>query len=154
MKERWLYLLALTVAAFCAVVIAISPFAPAIRAALVRPAIYLAAALAVVLFLRMLFDPKCRRGIDAANLELRGGRPWPWGRKIKFADPEWGIFGSRGGEPGLLRVRAVLFVEFILAILLSGRNGSDVLVLSFAGLMVAMMLTIIHVGLTTPVASR
>ena len=154
MKERWLYLLSVTVAAFCAVLVAVSPLFPALRTALVRPSIYVAAAVAVVLFLRMLFDPRCRRGIDAANVELRGGRPWPSGRGIKFADPEWGFFGSRVGTPALLRVRAVLFVEFILAMVLSGWGGSDVLVLSFAGLAVAMMLTIIHAGLHTPLASR
>ena len=154
MKQRWIYLPALTVAAFCAVVIAVSPFVPAVRTALVGPSIYFAAAVAVVLFVRTLLDPKCRRGIDAANVELRFGRPWPSWRRIRFFDPEWGFFGSRGGSPALLSVRAVLFVEFILAMVLSGQEGSDVLVLSFAALAVAMMLSIIHGALNTSLASR
>ena len=150
-KERWLYLPALTVAALCALVIAVSPFVASVRAVLVRPSIYVAAALAIALFVRMLLDPKCRRGIDAANIELRGGKPWPSGRRIKFSDAEWGLFGSRVGTPALAWVRAALFVEFILAMLLSGRNGSELSVLSFAALAVALLLSIIHGALNTPV---
>ena len=151
MKERWLYLPAITIAALCAVVIAITPFVASVRTTLVRPSVYIAAAMAVVLFVRILFDPKCRRGIDAANLELRGGRPWPGWRSIEFFDPEWGLFGSRMGSPTLLRVRAVLFVEFILVMVLSGRNGGDVLVLSFAASSIPGMLSIIHAAQKTSV---
>jgi hypothetical protein len=151
--DRWLYAIALVLAAACAALIALSPFVDLVSDALVRPATYVAAAVAAVLFLRMLFDPKCHRGINAAKREMRGDRPFGF-RWISFSDPQWGLFGSRAGEPALLWVRAVLMGEFILAMLLSGKEGSDILLLAFAAFFVAMMLSIIHVGMTTPTSQN
>ena len=108
-----------------------------------------------MLFMRMLFDPQCRRGIDAANTELRGGQPLsPFHfRRIGFFDPQWGVFGSRVGERPLQLVRTVLFFEFIVALVLTGRGRSDLLLLAAAAFAVAMMLSIIHLGLNTPGAA-
>src|SRR5438445_4171200 len=108
MRSHALYLPALVVAALGAAVVALSAFVQPLRAALVHPLTLIEGAVTVALFLRMLFDPQCRRGIDAANIELRAGRPWPSGRGIKFADPEWGLFGSRSGNRPLQVIRALL----------------------------------------------
>jgi hypothetical protein len=106
-----------------------------------------AAAVAIALFLRMLFDPRCRRGIDAANAELRGDRPWPSMRRVKFSEPEWGLFRTRSGNRSLQVLRAILFFEFIIALVLTGRDRTDLLLLAAASFAVTMMLSIIHIGL-------
>jgi len=146
MNDRWLALPAFTVAAVCAVVIAVSAFVPLIHGGLVEPLTYVAGVVAIMLFVRLVLDPKIRRGIDAANIEMRGGRPWP-GMNRAFFDRDWGLFGSRLGSRPLLALRAILLVEFVLAMMLSGRKGSDLLALSFVALMIAMLLGLMRVGL-------
>ncbi len=149
MRSHALYFPALVVAALGAALVAIGAFVQPLRAVVVYPMTLIVAAMAIVLFLRMLFDPQCRRGIDAANAELRGGRPWPTARRIKFSDPEWGLFGSRSGNRPLQVVRAALLLEFIVTLLLTGKGRTDLLLLAAASFAVAMALTIIHVGLNT-----
>jgi hypothetical protein len=116
---------------------------------LVRPLIWVAAAALAVLFLRMLFDPRCRRGIRAASRELQGDQIFRF-RGPKLADPKWGLFGSRGGPRPLLIVRAVLWVEFLVALVLTGRGRPDILILASATFGIAIMLSLIHLGLNTP----
>ena len=149
MRSHALYFPALVVAAVGAALVAISLFVEPLRAALVYPMTLVAAAVTIALFLRMLLDPRCRRGINAANAELRGGRPWPSVRRVKFSDPEWGLFGSRSGNRPLQVLRAVLFFEFIVALVLTGRDRTDLLLLAAASFAVTMMLSIIHIGLNT-----
>ena len=149
MKERWLYVPAMAVAALCAIVVALCPFVPAIGTSLVRPSIYIAAAVASMLFLQMLFDPRCRRGMFAATSEMFDGGPW---YRRGFFDPEWGIFGSRLGSPTLLTLRAVVLVELVLAVVLSRHVPADVPMLAFAALMIVQLLGVIQLGFTTPIA--
>jgi hypothetical protein len=99
----------------------------------------------------MLFDPSCRRGIDAANKEIRGDHPYRF-RWMMF-DAEWGLFGSREGPRSLQLVRLISFIEFIASMIFSGKLGTGVLLLSAASFAVTLMLTIIHVGLNTSALS-
>ena len=153
MKERWLYLPAMAMAGWCAILVFASPLVPMVRTSLVRPSFYLAAAVGALLFLRMLFDPKCRRGIMAANSEMRGsqtGRSWA----PSFFDPGWGLFGSRLGSRALLGLRAILLVEFGLTIITGDGRPTDVPLLAFTGLMIVMLLGLIHLGVSTPDEDR
>lgn len=149
MRSHALYFPAIVVAAFGAALVPLSLLVEALRAALVYPFTLIAAAMTVVLFLRMLFDPRCRRGIEAANAELRGGRTWPSIGRVKFSDPEWGLFGTRHGAGPLQIVRATLFFEVIVGLVLTSRDRTDLLLLSAASFAVTIVLSIIHVGLNT-----
>ena len=149
MKSHSLYFPALTVAGLGAALVPLSLFVEPLRVSLVYPMTLVAAAATIVLFLRMLLDPRCRRGIDVANAEMRGGRPWPNTRRLKFSDPEWGLFGTRSGSRYLQILRAVLFFEFVAALVLPGRGRTDLLLLAATSFAVTMMLSIIHVGLNT-----
>jgi hypothetical protein len=149
MKPYALYLPALMVAGLCAILVPLCLFVEPLRAAFVYPMTLVAAAVALALFLRMLFDPRCRRGVDAANAELRGDAPWPRMQRVKFSDPEWGLFGKRYGNRRLQVVRTILFFEFMIALALTGRERTDLLLFAAAAFAVTMMLSIIHVGLNT-----
>jgi len=105
----------------------------------------LASGTGIVLFFRLLFDPRCRRGIDAANREMMGGNGFKF-RLIPIFDARWGTFGTRVGSPLLLAVRAVLFVELAAAMVLTGRGVPDLLFLAMASFFVVMLLSLIHVG--------
>jgi hypothetical protein len=149
MRSHALYLPAWVVAALGAALVPLSLFVEPLRTALAYPVTLVAAAVTIALFLRMLFDSRCRRGINAANAELRGGRPWPSRRQVKFSKPEWGLFGARYGNRPLRILRIVLFFEFIVAFVLTGRDRTDLLLLAGASFAVTMMLSIIHIGLNT-----
>jgi hypothetical protein len=148
MRSHALYLPALVLASVCAVVVAITPFLEPPQRMLVRPLIWIAAAALAVLFLRMLFDPRCHRGIWTANRKLQGDQPFRF-RGPKLTDPEWGLFGTRGGPRPLLFVRAVLSVEFLAALILTGRGRPDTLMLASAAFGIAIVLSLIHLGLNT-----
>lgn len=66
---------------------------------------------------------------------------WP-----KLRDPEWGLFGSRAGDKSLLFVRTALFFEFGVAMLF-GRVRPDLTLLAAASFGVAIMLSLLNVGL-------
>jgi hypothetical protein len=149
MRSYALYFPAWVVAALGAALVPLSVFIRSLRVALVYPMTLVAAAVTTALFLRMLFDARCRRGINAANAELRGDRPWPNMHRVKFSDPEWGLFGTRSGNRSLQVLRALLLFEFIVALVLTGRDRTDLLLLAAASFAVTMMLSIIHVGLNT-----
>jgi hypothetical protein len=149
MRSHALYVPALVVAALGAALVPFSLLVHPLRAVFVYPMTLVAAALIICLFLRMLFDPRCRRGIETANAELRGGRPWPSARRVKFSDPEWGLFGTRYGARPLQVLRAVLLLEFIVALVLTGGDRTDLLLLTAASFTITIMLSIIHVGLNT-----
>lgn len=149
MRSHALYFPAFVVATLGGASVPLCLFVVPLRPAIVYPMTLVAAAVTIALFLRMLFDPRCRNGIDAANAQLRGGRPWPSMRRVKFSDPEWGLFGTRTGNRPLKILRAVLFFEVIAALVLTGRERTDLLLLAAASFAVAMMLSLIHVGLNT-----
>lgn len=119
---------------------------------LVRPLTYICTAAILVLFLRMLLDPRCRSGIEAANREMHGDQPfrvkWP-----RLNDPQWGLFGSRAGDKSLLFIRAVLLCE-LGAAMLFGRVRPDLTLLAAASFGVAVMLSLLHLGLKPSVADR
>jgi hypothetical protein len=94
----------------------------------------------------MMVDPRCRQGISAVNREFQGDQPLRF-RWIRFTDPQWGVFGTRAGTQPLLLVRAVLFVEFVATLVLSGAGVPDILLLTTTGFAVATMLSILHAGL-------
>ncbi|WP_339872536.1 hypothetical protein [uncultured Brevundimonas sp.] len=145
MNSRLIYWPSLFVAALGGTVVGIGwAYEPA-RTLLARPLALLAAAVTTVLFLRMLLDPRCHRGIGAANREMMGGSGFKF-RLTPIFDPDWGIFGSRAGSPLLLTIRAILFVEFGAAVVLSG-GVPDLLHLAAASFAVAMMLSLLNVSL-------
>lgn len=117
------------------------------RATLANPLALLPAAVAVLLFLRMLFDPKCHRGIKAAHHAMMGDHGVPF-RLISILDPQWGIFGSRAGSPLLLTIRAVLLIE-VVAVTLLAREVITLQFLAFASFGVVMMLSLLHVAGTS-----
>jgi hypothetical protein len=149
MKSHVLYYPALVVAALGAALPPLSLIVGLLRTAVVYPMTLVAAAMTATLFLRMLFDPRCRRGIDTANAQMRGDTPWPSTRRPRFSDPQWGLFGTRYGDQPLQALRAVLLLELIVALLL-GRGGRiDLLALTGASFSVTVMLSLIHLGLNT-----
>jgi hypothetical protein len=149
MRSNALYLSALLAAAIGAAIVAFSLFFEPLRDILVRPLTLMTAAVVIVLFLRALFDARVRKGIDAVNIELRGGKPWPGRILPRPFDLEWGLFGSRMGDRPLQVIRVVCFAEFILALVFSRHDRPDLLLLAAASFGVTIMLTIIHVGLNT-----
>ena len=149
MRSHALYIPALVLAALGAAIALIGTFSEPVRETLVRPMAIIAMAAVILLFLRILFDPQCRRGIDAANVELRDGSPWPGRFRIMFFDPEWGLFGSRMGGRSLQLIRTVLFLEFVVALVLTRNDNTDLLLLAAGSFAMTIMLTIIHVGLNT-----
>ena len=137
---------------FPALVVAITGGATAVLGAIypsvgfyIRPVTYVCAATILILFARMLFDPRCHSGIKAANREMQGDQPfrakWP-----KLGDPKWGLFGSGVGDRPLLLVRAVLLCEFGVAMLFGGVRP-DLILLAGASFGVAMLLSLLHAGL-------
>ena len=128
MNSRLIYWPSLFVAALGGTVVGIGwAYEPA-RTLLARPLALLAAAVTTVLFLRMLLDPRFKF------------------RLTPIFDPDWGIFGSRAGSPLLLTIRAILFVEFGAAVVLSG-GVPALLRLAAASFAVAMMLSLLNVSL-------
>lgn len=144
MNVHALYYPALVVAVVGGATVVFAAFYPP-AGFFVRPVTYTCAAATLVLFLRMLFDPRCHRGIEAANQEIHGGQPFR-AKWLGLNDPQWGVFGSRVGGKALLWVRAVLFCEFGVAMLF-GRAQPDLTLLAAASLGAAMMLSLLHVGL-------
>jgi len=144
MCRHVLYFPALVVAVVGGVTVAVGAIFPPVGF-VVGPVTYVCAAATLVLFLRMLFDPRCHRGIEAANKEMHGDQPfqsdWP-----RLNDPQWGLFGSSAGNKSLLFVRAALFCELGVAMLFSGVRP-DLTLLAAASSGVAIMLSLLHVGL-------
>ena len=148
MRSHLLYWPSLLVASLGGVVVAAGAAYEPARLLLAHPMTALAAGTAIVLFMRMLFDPTCRRGINAANRETMGVPGFKF-RLTPILDRRWGLFGDRGGSPLLLSIRAILAVELVLAMVLTSRGVPDLLQLAFASFFVVMMLSLIHVGLTS-----
>ncbi len=148
MKDEQLIAVCFWIAAYAALASVASILLPSLRFILLPSTVFVGAT-AVLLFLRMLFSRTYRRGVDAANREMQGNDPWP-GRPKKFLDPEWGIFGSRGGPPALLRLRAVFFFGSYPIAVLQTWAGIEVVWLWFAGFFVAMALTVMYLALSQP----
>ena len=146
MERSWLHWPALGIAAVGAMVVPVAAFSSVVRRAIVGPLTLVEVAVVILLFLRMLFDVRVRRGIDATNLELQGGQLFRFRRRRVF-DPEWGLFGSRTGDLPLQIVRAVLFAEFIATVALAGVLGVDTMYLATSGFAVATALTLLCAGM-------
>ncbi|MFE9082902.1 hypothetical protein ACQKKG_12225 [Brevundimonas sp. NPDC003935] len=144
MSSRWIYWLSLLIAALGGAVVVIGAAYEPARATLANPLALLATAVALLLFLRMLFDPRCHRGIKAANQEMMGDHGFQF-RLTPVLDPQWGIFGSRAGSPLLLTIRAVLFIE-VIAVMLLAREAPILQFLAYASFGVVMMLSLIHLA--------
>lgn len=91
----------------------------------------------------MLFSRFYRDGVDLANLDMREGDPWP-GKRKKFLDPDWGLFGTRAGSPKLLWVRAVLFLGAMPLALAQAWVGIAIVQLWWASLFVVMILSMMY----------
>lgn len=133
--------LAATIAAACIILPPIQP--------LLYPATIATAAVAALLFLRILLSPTYRQGISAANTEMRGSHPWP-GKRKRYADPDWGIFGARTGSPPLLWLRVLLLSGLVLTILFQNRIGRDIVLLWAAATFIALELSLMHMALSQP----
>ena len=147
MTSRWLLWPSLLVAALGGAVVVVGAAYEPARALLARPLALLAAAIAILLFLGMLFDPGCHRGIEAAKREMMGDQGFQF-RLTPILDPRWGIFGSRAGTPLLLTIRAALLIECI-AVMLLARAVPILIFLAFASLGIVMMLSLLHVARTS-----
>jgi len=143
MNKHVLYFPALVVATTGGATVALGALYPV--GIYIRPVTYLCATTILILFVRMLFDPRCHRGIEAANREMQGSQlfraRWP-----KLKDPKWGLFGSGVGDRPLLVVRAVLFCEFAVTMLFGGVRP-DLTLLAGASFGVAMLLSLLHASL-------
>lgn len=144
MSRHSLYFPALVVSVVGGVTVAVGAIFPPVGF-IVGPVTYVCAAAILILFLRMLFDPRCHRGINAANKEIHGGQPLET-KWLRLNDPQWGLFGSSAGDKSLLFIRAVLFCELGVAMLFS-RVRPDLMLLAAASFGVAIMLSLLHVGL-------
>ena len=152
MTSRWVYWPSLLIAALGGAVVGIGAAYEPARATLANPLSLLAAAVAILLFLRMLFDPRCHRGIKAANHEIMGGHGVQF-RLTPLLDPDWGIFGSRMGSPLLLTIRAVLLIE-VIAVMLVAQEVPVLQLLAFASFGVVTMLSLLHVAGTSHSTAR
>src|SRR5437868_12296671 len=116
MRPHALYFPSLAVALAGGAAVVFSALYQPARAAVVGPMTYVCASVALVLFVRILLDPRCHKAIAAANREMHGDQPfrskWP-----QLDDPQWGLFGNRAGDRLLLSVRALLLCEFGIALL-------------------------------------
>lgn len=115
---------------------------PGLGPALV-PATWVVGGAAVLLFLRMLLSRAFGRSVDAINAAMERDYT-AQGRRMRFLDPEWGLFGWRTGSPALLALRAVLFLGMVPIALLTEVIGREVVHLWSASLFVAMELSIMH----------
>jgi hypothetical protein len=138
----------LAVTLTCLIAVPSAAIVPPLRAAIVPPLAWVAASVAMLLFLQMLFDRTVRRSIDAISIEMREKR-LASGKMMTPLDPEWGVFGRRVGDRFLLAVRAVALVELMLVEILSGRSDRAIQLLAFAGFFIAMELSILHTTLST-----
>ncbi len=144
MKDGGLRSLGLVIAVLAGCVAVAAVFAPPVHQILF-PATLFVAAMAVLLFLRMLFSRTYREGVKAVNRQMGDGQPMK-----RFGDPHWGVFGRRVGEPVLLWVRLVLVLGIPPLGLLMNVIGKDVLLLWFAGSCVIMEVSIMYAALRTP----
>lgn len=115
---------------------------PALGPALV-PATWVVWSAAGLLFLRLLLSRTFGRSIDAINAAMERDYT-AQGRRMRFLDPDWGLFGWRTGSPALLALRAVLFVGMVPIALLMEVIGMEVAHLWSASLFVAMELSLMH----------
>jgi len=138
--------LSLWIAGGCGALAFASIILPTLRPIDVAATVF-AASVALLLFLRILFSPFYRRGINRANADMRGDAPWP-GRRIKLFDPDWGIFGKMCGDPALLGVRAVLMTGFPLLAAAKFWVGEPILLLWFAAAFISLELSIMFAAIS------
>jgi len=105
-----------------------------------------------ILFLRLLFDRNSRQAISSINAEMQGGDPFRW-RWIPLRDPTWGLFGSRFGNGYLVKLRVVLLVEFVLALIAQGRERPQPLLIAAAAFAITIMVTLIQLKESHPSTS-
>ena len=147
MRDEKLRHICLWIAGGAATLAGIGIAFPVVQAALF-PAFIFVTSVAVLLFLKMLFSRFYRRGVDLANLDMRGSDPWP-GKPKGFSDPDWGLFGARTGDPVMLRVRAVLFLGAMPLALAQAWVGIEVVKLWWAGLFVVLELSVMHTAIAS-----
>ncbi|MBN9142738.1 MULTISPECIES: hypothetical protein [unclassified Novosphingobium] len=142
--NRWLYLAGLAAATLAAFAVPLSVFLP--MGGVMRPLTFVAATPAVCLFLRILFSRTYRDKIDAINIEMRDGQPaFSFRSRKPLLDPEWGMFGTRTGSRPAQVLRAVLFVEAGVTMLLS-QGRAELVGLVMAGLFAAMLVTMLQMA--------
>jgi len=140
MIGRLLKRIGLSVSFVVALSVALAVLSPVIRQLVVLPLTWVAASIGVVLFVRLIFDPKVHRTVFAFSGEIQA---IPY-RRLPF-NPTWGLFGKRVADQRLRAVRGVLFVECILAMPFIS-VGKDILLLAFVGLILVQMLSIVQLA--------
>jgi hypothetical protein len=153
MQIRFLRILSLAVAAIGAVLVGGAAISEQIRDSVSLPWTLLSVCLTVILFVFAVLDPRCRRGVGTVSLEVQRD-PSIRSYGPNFFHDEWGLFGTRMGSPLLATIRLLLFIEFVLALILSGHADHRVLFLAASSFATVMMLTIMHVGLSAEPAER
>jgi len=118
-----------------------------VRDTVVGPLTLVEVAVAILLFLRILLDVRLRRSIAALNRQLQGDQPFRQPR-IRLFDPEWGLFGWRGGGLPLAIVRAILLVEFVITGFLMNAFGNGPVYLACSAVFVAVLLSMLYAGIT------
>jgi hypothetical protein len=76
----------------------------------------------IAVFFRLVIDPGVRRAVETYRAEMmrqRGGKFW-----ISPFDRESGLFGRRVGSMYLIALRAILFIEFLAALIFGAPSGS------------------------------
>lgn len=68
-------------------------------------------------------------------------------RRLKFNDPEWGLFGRQTGSPPLIWLCAILFVGMLPVTLLQSWLGDSVWLWA-AATFLAMELSVMHAALS------
>lgn len=131
---------------FGVAVVILAALGSSIRESLVHPTTLVEAGIAGALFVRMLFDRRVRRGVGAASREIQRVSPSFLGPR--WLDPEWGIWGTRAGSLSTRLVRAMSFLAF-LATLPFYEGRADMALLAAATFAVAMLISLLHLGLTT-----
>jgi hypothetical protein len=128
--------------------LALSTFIPEVRIAMAMPLAEAEGVVAVLLFLRMLFDRRIGAGVNTASRELQ--RDMSGSRRMALLlDRRWGLLGNRTGTTATRWIRLVAMVAFVGALILCDRTHTDLLLLSGASFAVAILVGLLHVGSTT-----
>lgn len=144
-KDRALRSFSLWTAALAGGVALIGFVAPQIEPLIVSSTLFLAA-LAALLFFRVLFSRFYREGVDFVNRAMQGDEAWPGG-PVDSKDPEWGLFGQRTGNLPLLWVRAILVLGILPAYVLQHVIGGQSGWLWFLAAFIVMELSIMHAAI-------
>lgn len=132
-------------ATLCAIASPIAAFSDIIGIGAIRIIGYGSATVFAALFAHLVLSQESRRAIDAATNEMQNDASFRFGLSGLSHD-EWGLFGRKMGNDFLLVLRAILFVEFLVAVFTMHRattlSQAAPQVCGVLGFMVAVLLTV------------